>query len=63
MQWFAHLHYREPGEASAPKTRGVVITSAWRYDFLMRLEAPAQSREVDDDHPSRHDRRPFVPCG
>jgi len=36
MHGFAHLHQSEPVEASAPKTRGVVITSAWRYDFLMR---------------------------
>jgi hypothetical protein len=33
------------------------------HDLLMRVEPPAQSREVDDDHPSCHDRRPFVPRG
>lgn len=28
--WF--MHHREPGEASAPETRRLVITWAWRYD-------------------------------
>ncbi len=31
--WF--MHHREPGEASAPETRGLVITWAWRYDLLL----------------------------
>src|SRR5260370_38185877 len=29
------MHHREPGEASAPETRGLVITWAWRYDLLL----------------------------
>src|SRR5260370_340476 len=31
--WF--MHHSEPGEASAPETRGLVITWAWRYDLLL----------------------------
>src|SRR5260370_22768192 len=31
--WF--MHHREAGEASAPETRGLVITWAWRYDLLL----------------------------
>ncbi len=31
----SHLHHREPGEAPAPQTRGLVITWARRYDFLV----------------------------
>ena len=30
--WF--MHYRERGEVSAPQTRGLVITWAWRYDLM-----------------------------
>jgi len=33
----AHLHHREPGEPSAPQTRGFVWNWARRYDLLMGL--------------------------
>ena len=37
MQWFAHLvmPHREPGKESAPKTRGLVLNWARRYDLLV----------------------------
>jgi len=37
MQWLAHLviPHREPGKESAPKTQGLVLTWARRYDLLV----------------------------
>src|SRR5215467_13710398 len=39
MQWLAHLHHhREPGEASAPVTRGLVLNWwGWIYDLIARF--------------------------
>ena len=40
MQWLTHLvgaRHGQAGTASAPQTRGLVITSAWRYDLLLWL--------------------------
>lgn len=37
MHWLAHLHHREPGEASAPRTRGLVLNWwGWIYDLIAR---------------------------
>jgi ubiquinone/menaquinone biosynthesis C-methylase UbiE len=38
MQWLPHLvsaRHGQPGTASAPQTRGLVIRSSWRYDLLL----------------------------
>jgi SAM-dependent methyltransferase len=40
MQWLTHLvgaRHGQMGTASVPQTRGLVITSAWRYDLLLWL--------------------------
>jgi hypothetical protein len=52
-------------------TRTDIIAQDVSYDFgvclehhlLMRVEAPTQAREVDDDHAFRHDGQPFAARG
>ena len=31
----SHPHHKKPGEATAPKTQGVVMNWGWRYDLLI----------------------------
>jgi ubiquinone/menaquinone biosynthesis C-methylase UbiE len=35
MHSFAHHHHREPGEAQAGSTRGLVMNLGWRYDLMV----------------------------